>query len=229
MKKHTLLSLAMTLSMFGSVALPALAEPTLPLNQQVGSQVSTIPQSSAIIVAFPSHVEFDAGEEQNHSVTLLLAQPILDNFGNVVVPANSPVAAQLVPSNGSVQIVAESLVVGGQVVPIQASSSAISASTITVASGIEKARQNAPAYSRLGTSLLGAVTGGDSKNTMRGGFIGNAIGIISGLASPETVKVVSIPQGSVHILTLHTPVRLSATAVAPQNTGLPAPVPSNRF
>ncbi len=140
MKKHTLLKLALALSLSGFTTAPALAsqpvevgQPTssqgtvIPqeVGQSTSSQGTVIPQSAAIIVTFPAEMTLDAGKKQDYPITLALAQPLLDSNGNVVVPQNSPVSVLLRTTTSGVQIIAESVVARGMVIPIQASSPVI--------------------------------------------------------------------------------------------------------
>lgn len=182
---------------------------------------SGLPASTAIVVAFPNVVEFDVGQNQNLPITLLLAQPILDGYGNVMVPANSPVSAHLLPKDGGAQILADSLIVNGQLLPIQASSTIIPGRTITLSDSNAQAQKNAPAYSHLGSSLLGAFTNGDPDKMIQGGLIGHGVGILSGMFSPETVRLVAIPENSVYILTLQS--ALSPGPAAAANPPLASP------
>lgn len=220
MKKHTLLGTALVLFMSGPISLPASAEPTSPATPQVANQAPTIPQSTAIVVAFPSEVIFDAKQRQDYPATVLLAQPILDNYGNAVAPANSPVSVRLKPTDKGAQIIVDSLIVGGQVVPIQASGVAIPGETVTKVSAKQQAQENSPVYSRLLGGLGGAFGGtGDQgiERAKQGGLLGAGIGALTGLTSSKKALVVRVPQGSAYVLTLQAPVALPATLQPVQN------------
>jgi hypothetical protein len=224
MKALTLLNLTLTLSLVGAMALPACADQVAAVNQPTVSpttvnQSSTIPQSSAIIVAFPTEVTLDGGADRDYPMTLLLAQPIWDNYGNMVAPQNSPISVRLQSKAGSIQVIAESLVVKGRVVPIQASSAVIPGNTVTVTSGLEKAKENSSLGVRLGGLALGAMNGGDAESIKQGALIGSGLGILTGLISSKEVSVVKIPQGSVYVLTLQATVTLTFTTVTSVQTG----------
>jgi hypothetical protein len=209
MKTHALLGIALAFSTLTSTILPASAEQPLFTSPQISNQTATIPQSTAIAVKFPVETTVDVGRKQDYPITLFLAQPLLDSDGNIVAPTNSPVSAYLKPAEEGGRIVAESVVVGGRVVPIQASSSVIPGNVITVTSGDKKADQNRGVFSRLLGTLAGAVTGGKTESIEQAGLLGAGIGIISGITSPEKVRVVQIPQGSVYVLALQAPVAIS--------------------
>lgn len=208
MKKQTLLSIAISVLVSGINTVPAMAEQTVPYDLQTQEQLNVIPQSSALVVTFPQPVQLDAGQNNSLPMTLLLAQPIVDAVGRELVPSNSPIAVKLISSGENIRIVAESIVIGGQVVPIQATSSIIPSTRKTVVSGNEQARRNSPVGSRFGSSLVGAIGGGDNDSIITGGLAGNAVGIFVGMVSPKKVPVVSISQGSAYILKLETPVTL---------------------
>ncbi|NET45924.1 hypothetical protein [Okeania sp. SIO2B3] len=203
-KMLTLSAFSVILSL--SSSMPTLAQQQTIVEQQQNSQTRTIPQSTAIVVAFPHPIEFDVGQEQPYSTTVPLAQPILDSQGDIAVPANSLVTVKLVPSNGGAQIVAESIVIAGQVVPIKASGSTIAGQEITLTKGPQKAGKNAPTYTRLGSNIVGAIGGGDLDSVVLGQMVGQGVGIIVDLSSPETINLLTIPPGSVYVLTLEAPI-----------------------
>lgn len=208
MKCQALLNVALSLSLLGLTTLPAAAKEPVVESMQSASRGVVIPQSAAVIVAFPSDVTLDAEKEQDYPIMLFLSQPIYDNYGNAIAPEKSPVNARLKPTKNGIKIIAESVVIRGQIIPLQAESAVLPASTIKVTSGVEKAKQNSGVYARLGASAGGAVSGGSIDGIKNGGLIGSALGIFGGLTSSEKVKVVKIPQGSQHILTLQTAVNL---------------------
>ena len=53
----------------------------------------------------------------------------------------------------------------------------------------------------------------------QGGMIGGALGILTGMNSPKSLRVVQLPQGSVYVLSLQAPIALPANlAVQPAPT-----------
>ncbi len=84
-------------------------------------QSAIIPPSSAIAVTFCSDFEFNSKHESGFPITLFLARPILDSNGNTIAPVNSLVSAKLQPTDEGAEMKAESLVVGGRVIPIKTS------------------------------------------------------------------------------------------------------------
>ncbi|AFY55438.1 hypothetical protein Riv7116_2957 [Rivularia sp. PCC 7116] len=220
MKNNTLLSIAMVVLASTTNAIPAIAQSNQPENLQTQSQTSVLPKSSALVIAFPQQVQVDSGKKKSYPMTVLLAQPILDQNGTEVVKANSPVAVELVPYKKDIKIVAKSIIVGGKVVSIQATSPVIPSQKITVKSANQKAKRNSKVSTNLGGSIVGAL-GGDSNSTMKGGLAGNAIGIVTGLTSAKKIRLVNIPQGSVHILELETAASLPTTSYISQTKVAP--------
>jgi hypothetical protein len=218
MKKQTLLSVALVVSMFGSTTLPAFAEQPALVTPSMANQVPSVPQSAAIVIAFPNEALIDASQGQDYPATVLLVQPVLDSYGNVVIPANSPVSIRLKPSSGGAKIIADSLIIRGQVFPIQASSVTIPGMKVTKVSAKDQAQENSSIYSHLLGGLGGAVGsfGGNSEQStaraMQGGLLGMAVGTLTGMTSAKKALVVRIPQGSVYTLTLQAPIALAATS-----------------
>jgi hypothetical protein len=215
MKPHTLLNITVSLSLLCLTAIPAVAgELAIPKTQPV-SQGIVIPQSAALIVVLPADVTLDAGKSQSYPIVLLTTQPIYDGNGNIIAPEKTRVNGNLKSTKNGIKIIAESVIIKGQIIPLQAESAIIPANTIKVASGIEKAKENSGAYSRLGASLGGVVSGGSLNGIKSGGLVGSAVGILSGLTSSEKIQVVKIPQGSEYILTLQAAVNIPSLIATP--------------
>jgi hypothetical protein len=213
MKPKIFLSTLVSFSISGSFVSPVLAQYTVPSSSQNTQQFITSQQSTAIVVGFPNAVEFVIAEEQSYPTTLLLVQPIVDAYGSSIVPANSSVQAKLVPVDDGVQLVVEALVVGGQTIPVQASSPVIPSESIRASNSIDRVRQTAPIFSRLGGSVSGAIDG-NTRRIEQGALIGNAVGILAGLAgSSNRIEAVHIPQGSTYVLTLQSPLVLAGEQV----------------
>lgn len=215
MKSNTLLSIAMVVLASTANAIPAVAQSIQPHNLQAQSQTNILPKSSALVIAFPQQVQVDSGKKKSYPMTVLLAQPILDQNGTEIVKANSPVAVELVPYKKDIKIVAKSIIVGGKVVSIQATSPVIPSQKITVKSANQKAKKNSKVTGSLGGSIAGAISG-DTDSAMKGSYAGNAIGIVTGLTSAKKIRLVNIPQGSVHILELETAAALPTTSYISQ-------------
>ncbi|QSJ19416.1 hypothetical protein JYQ62_12250 [Nostoc sp. UHCC 0702] len=214
MKTQMLLSLACSMSLLGSVVLPANAQPVTtqptvqPQSQAVNEEIS-IPQDTAIIVLFPAPVTVDVGQKKDYPLTVPLANPIKDAQGNTIAPENTPVTIVIKPKDGGAKIVAQSLVINGRIVSIQASSQVIPGTTITHKRANDKAVENGSVWGRIGGSTLGFLSQGDPDQFDRGAMLGSAVGLISGLRSPENTRVVQIPQSSVYVLSLEAPISLS--------------------
>lgn len=204
MKKSILLTAALSLSIAGFTSVPVLAE--LRSSQPVTKSTVMIPQAAAIVIVFPSDVIIeDVGKMQEHPITLLLAQPLLDSQGNVVAPANSPVSSYLKPSNGGVQIVVESIVVGGRVIAVQTNSLTIPVKEVTIKQGIDRAQQ----HGVVASSLAGGVGEAFSNNPEVADKIEAAAGVVGaliGLTSPKKMQAAVVPQGSSYVLKLQAPV-----------------------
>jgi hypothetical protein len=221
MKSHLLLGLLCSLSVAVPTALPAAAQSVVPQVQAYSGNNTVIPQSTAITVAFPAQMVIDAKKGQDYPTTLMLAQPLFDSAGNQLAPQNSAVAARVHPTKDGAQIIAESLVIQGHTVPIQANSPILPSRKVTLRSGAEQARALSPVGGRIGGGLLGGIRGGNLNNFNTGAMLGSGIGAIAGLASEKSVHVVEIPQGSVYVLTLQTPVAVALPAAAPVAASTP--------
>jgi hypothetical protein len=215
MKTQMLLSLACSMSLFGAVTLPASAQtvPTQPLAQpqpQAVSEEISIPQDTAIIISFPASVTIDVGQKKDYPLTVPLANAIKDAQGNTIAAENTPVTIVLKPTDGGAKIVAQSLVINGRIVSIKASSQTIPGTTITHKRANDKAVENGSIWGRIGGSTLGFLNQGDPDEFDRGAMLGSAVGLLAGLLSPENTRIVQIPQSSVYVLSLESPISLSA-------------------
>ncbi|MCY7323670.1 MAG: hypothetical protein LH660_18165 [Phormidesmis sp. CAN_BIN36] len=221
MNVRTLLNLALLLSVSAPVALPAAASEVIVSTTTTTTttrQGTMIPQTAGVVIKLPAAVTVDVGQKQDYPMTVPLAQPLMDLQGNEVVPMNTPVTIKLKPENGGAKIVAESIVVRGQIVAIQAASAVIPGNTITQQSGADRARENSGVLGNLFGAVMGATAGESRKASAfdQGGMIGGAIGILSGMTSPKNIRIVQLPADSVYVLTLQAPISLPAIAAAPQ-------------
>ena len=231
MKKQTLLNLALMLSMSTSTVLPVMAQSTATGTQpsvtsasgdRMSSTGITIPQTAAIVVKFVQPIQMDVGNQSAYPLTLPLAQALADEAGNTIVPEGTPVMLSLKPTKGGAQLVAQGLVIGGQIVPVQATSDVIPAIKVVKMRANDKAAENGAIYGRLSGSLMGFMGKGDPEKFDRGAMLGSAAGILMGLIRPkETDWILQIPQDTVHILKLQAPITLFARATV-QRSSLPA-------
>lgn len=169
--------------------------------EQNNNQVSMIPQDTAIVIKVSEGYQLDAGVKKTIPVVFQLISPIIDNQGNIVIDPNSIVKGKIVTGNGIAKITIESLIISGKTVPINAENLIITGTNITTKTSQQKAKEVSATLTRLVSSIIG-VFGGKSDEIIQGGFGGNAIGILSGLASSEQVSVVQINQGSTYVSTL---------------------------
>ena len=219
MKRQLIYALALTASVMVPTALPAAAQ-SVPQSYGSASAGTVIPQSTAITVVFPANMVIDAKKDQDYPTTLLLAQPLLDSYGNQIAAQNSPVAARIHPVKDGAQVIAESLVIQGRTVPIQATSPVLPSRKVTLSSGTDEAKGLSPLGGRIGGGLFGGFNGGDPTRFSQGAMLGSGIGAIAGFASGKSMHVVEIPQGSIYVLTLQTSV---AIATPPVNTATVTP------
>lgn len=212
MKTQMLLNFACSVSLLGSITLPAIAQPvpSQTLQPQALSQEIRIPLDTAIIISFPASVTVDVGQKKDYPLTLPLASAIKDNQGNVVAPENTPITIVLKPTDGGAKIIGQSLVINGRIISIKASSQMIPGTTITQVRANDKAVENGSVWGRIGGSTLGFLSQGDPEQFDRGAMLGSAVGLLSGLRSPENTRIVQIPQSSVYVLSLEAPIQLSA-------------------
>lgn len=207
MNQFQLLFLPLTLFfIFGTSSTPVLAQssPTT-IARQLRQNAAVIPANTAVVVSIPQNLQIDVGKEQVLSLTVLLAQPIVNTSRQIAIPANTPLQAKIHTGNGRARMIVESFIIGGRLIPATAISSTLSGKTVTVSSRINEAKQQGAAISRLLGSIVGG-SGGNSDEMIEGSLIGNAIGIAEGLASPRKVSVLEMPQGTIQVLTLTTPV-----------------------
>lgn len=227
MKTSNLLNLALALSVVTTIALPATTKPAAAqptaaqptATSQTSRTNGVIPQSAGVVIQLPANMVVDVGQKQDMPYTVPLAQPIYDLQGNEVIPAQAPVSIKIKPENGGAKIVAESIVVRGQIVPITAATAVIPGRTVTEQTGEQRAREN----SAVMGNLFGAIGGSIAPVSKRGnafehmGMIGGAVGILSGLSSPRNYRIVELSSGTVYVLQLQSAVTLPTLAMAPQN------------
>ncbi|ALF51600.1 hypothetical protein ACX27_00085 [Nostoc piscinale CENA21] len=209
MKTHLLLSLACSISLLGTVTSPTHAQQVPTVEPQAVSAEISIPQDTAIIVAFPAPVTIDVGQKKDYPLTLPLASAIKDAQGNIIAPENTPVSIILKPKEGGAKIIAQSLVINGKIVTIKASSQVIPGTTITHVRANDKAIENGSVWGRIGGSTLGFLSQGDPEQFDRGAMLGSAVGLLTGLRSAENTRIVQIPQSSVYVLSLEAPISLT--------------------
>jgi hypothetical protein len=214
MKMQMLFTLVYSISLLATFTLPANALPVRlwssreSANPEVSKKI-TIPQDTAIIVSFPKSVTVDVGQNQPYPLTLPLTEAIADAQGNIIVPENTPVTINLEPTNGGVKIVAQSLVINGRIVAIQASSQTIPGTTITYKRSHDKAMENSYMWSQIAGDTLGFFHPGDPRQFDRGAMLGSVVGFFAGLGAAENIRVVQIPQSSIYVLSLEAPISLS--------------------
>ncbi len=209
--KKQLFSFVTSISLLTSMSLPVIAQ-TAPSQPSSSSQQesATLAKNTAIIISFPASMTVDISEKQDLPLTVFLKSAITDNQGNVIAPENTPVSIILKPTNGGLKIIAQSLVVNGKVVFIQASSPKLPGASITHKAGYEKAEENGAIWGKIGQNAVGFATGGKVEDTERGSMLGTTLGLVTGLSSPKKSRVVKINENSIYVLSLDKSVNLSA-------------------
>lgn len=181
---------------------PANIQPT-PASTPMSLAAKLTP-STAILVNFPSAVVVDVGQKDDYPLTLPLFQDLRSATGELLAPANTPITLRVKPHKDGAILVSDSLIINGQVVNIQAQSSTmIPGRTVTQRTAQEMAKQNGAVWGNLTTALSGAV-GSNISTQQQFGFLGAAVGILSGMGSPDDIRIVEIPAGSVHLLQVQT-------------------------
>lgn len=173
---------------------------------RAAAQVRTIPASTGVVVTFLAPVTVDVNEAA-YPMTLPLTSPIHDALGNVVAAENSPVSVTIVPEDDGAKIVAQSVLVNGQIMSIQAQSPLIPGTTITHMRANDRAADDGATFGRMAASGFGFFNGGDPDAFDRGGMLGNLVGMVTGRRD-ESSRLVQIPQGSVFVLPLEESIRL---------------------
>jgi hypothetical protein len=214
--KKVLFQLALVTSMVGAIS-PSAWSDTLP-DQDVlttnpapeleadTSNAVTLGTNTGLVVQFPIPLTLTVDEGQPYPISLPLAQAILDDQGNVVVPAQTPVGMRLQPQDGGVQLIAESLVINGQLISITAVGPTIPGTTVTYEGANASASQSSAVFSNLFANAAGLLSNGNPNLYSQGGMLGSIVGTLAGLQSPETARVVQIPKDATYVLSLTIPV-----------------------
>ena len=183
-----------------------LPSPSRLLEAQAASN-RIIPASTGVVVTFLAPVTIDVNEAA-YPMTLPLTSPIYDSQGNIVAAENSPVSVTIVPEDNGAKIVAQSVLVNGQIMPVNAQSPLIPGTTITHMRANDRAADEGATFGRIAASGFGFFNGGDPDAFDRGGMLGNLVGMVSGRRD-ESSRLVQIPQGSVFVLPLEEAIQLN--------------------
>jgi hypothetical protein len=229
MKKNLILSLAIATSFASSIPFSANAAPSvanlkeppigrtllrpvtpkkqLPISnlnrtpQPPKPTLTTIPQSAALIVKFTDDVILDTKQRHSTPLVMPLAQDLMDVDGRPIVPAGTPVQMSLKPIKKGAQLIAEALILNGQIIPIKALSPEIPAIKIEKMRTNDKAHENGAVAGKLFGSVSGVFSKGEPEKFDRGVMLGSAIGLVTALIRPnETDWKVQMPRGSVYLL-----------------------------
>lgn len=144
--------------------------------QPLANPKSTLAPATALLISFPSPVVVDVGQGDNYPLTLPLFQPIYSTSGQLLAPANTLVSVRVKPYQNGAVLVADSIILNGQMIAITAQSSKLPGRTITRVSAQQMARQNSAVAGNLLTSFAGAA-GANIATQQQLGFLGGGIGI----------------------------------------------------
>jgi hypothetical protein len=189
MKKDKFLILPIALFLIGAIVPSGLAETVLDNRiKQTDDRLVTLPVSTALIIQVSNTVQLDASSAQvnNYPLTLSLAEPIIDRSGAIAAQVGAPVVGRLVATDDGIKIALDSVVMGGRVVKVQASSSIIP----TLAATREVVDNESPNF---GESVVGAIFGISVNNQPQ----------------VEEFQVLQINSGSTYVLSLDTEVSVS--------------------
>lgn len=214
--KKALFQLALVTSVVGTIAPTAWADPLLDQDSFATPPAPELPSNAAnaitlgtntgLVVQFPIPLTLTVDEGQPYPISLPLAQAIQDDQGNIVVPAQTPVGMRLQPQDGGVQLIAESIVVNGQLIPITGVGPTIPGTTVTYEGANALASQSSAVYGDLFANAAGLFSNGNPTLYSQGGMLGSIVGTLAGLQSAETARVVQIPQNATYVLSLTVPV-----------------------
>jgi hypothetical protein len=133
MFKSTIARLGLTLSLCGALSLPVAAnpQPTSIGNGTKANQTMVLPQSTALLVSFPNPVVVDIGQGEDYPIILPLMQEIKSPSGEVIIPANTPISLTIKADRDGAIIVADGVILNGQMIPLKAQSARLPGRTIT--------------------------------------------------------------------------------------------------
>jgi hypothetical protein len=192
--KTLVASLLMTM-----LATPLMANPDLSWqNKTLISQTFSQNQNIALLVAFPQPVTVDVGKGDRLSVTTYLTQNIQLPSGDVI-PANTPVSVTIQPQGEGAVLTADALVISGQKIPITAKSQLIPSRVVTNLRSEDVAKRKGAAFGNLLSSIAGAA-GVNIETQQRIANGGAALGIFTGMNSPENYRIVEISSGYPYVL-----------------------------
>lgn len=176
--------------------------------ESVTNHQTILPKSTALLVTFPQNTIVDVGQGDSAPIILPLMQDIKSSSGEIIIPANTPISLKVQPHQNGALLVAEYIILNGQKIPIEATSSMLPGKTITRRTSEEMARQRSKVFGNLATSIGGAL-GVNIPDMQRAGFGGAGMGIIDGFSSPDNIRLVEISAGSIHLLKLRSSQPLS--------------------
>jgi hypothetical protein len=179
----------------------------------------TIPQSSAIVVSFPAELTLDPKRKYNFPITLSLARPIVDAQGNIVLPARSLISARMKAMKGGDLIEADGVIIGGRVIPINAIGAMVPAQTRPEDFANQFVPSPGPVNNVFNSLVLWQSTALNLDPDLDT-YLGATLALLAGLTTPkpkDPPPYVSIPQGTLYILTLAAPITVPRQLV---ETGL---------
>jgi hypothetical protein len=162
---------------------PAQSRPPLPSTFRVQAASGVVTAGTPIPVSANENNKITIGPNESRSLTLTVAAPIRDPYGNLVIPAGSRIQGQLQPAGDGIQFVASQIQIGNQWQSLNAVSDIVT-TTETVKQGATTADILKGTAAGAGTATIIAGTTGDRHIDALEVLGGAAFGALAGWALP---------------------------------------------
>jgi hypothetical protein len=163
----------------------------------------TIPAQTAIFVTLTSTEQIDAGGKQAQPLILTVTQPVFDNTGQIAIPVGSKIDGRLIPMRKEkmVFLSAERLILGSQVVPIQAQSDPMPSEKIVIKSKGEMIQEGCQLGSRIIPGAAFVLGEGNSRDMIAGTLGGTGLGcLIPIFFRPHVLDQATLQAGKEYLL-----------------------------
>lgn len=216
MNKLTLLTTALSLSFLAITNLPTSALETNPQTTTENPSEQTTNQTTyveSIVVKFTKDIEFDAGGKKELPVVLRIVEPVYNQAGEVVIPANTRIDALLVPvgkgKEKGTKIIAKSLIVNGKNYPLNATGrNRIPAYKVTKKSRLEQAQIYSDSVSKAVPMFSNSNGVTENPEMTRNTIIVQGVSAIAGFLTPRSKLVSQFTKDNEYILHLEKPLKL---------------------
>ena len=245
MNKQTLLNTALSLSFLAITNLPTSAleiksqttvenlekidKQTKDKNQNKNTNTNQTLLLESIIVTFTKDMEFNVGGKKQQPVVLRIVEPVYNQAGKVVIPANSRIDALLVPvgkgKEKGTMIIGKSLIINGKSYPLNATGiNKMTAYKIIEKSRLEQAQKYSDSVSKAVPILSNLNGGTQNQEINQNTIIMQGISAFAGFLTPRSKLVSNFSQSNEYILHLEKPLSLNTVQNVPvtaQNTAPP--------